>query len=135
MLAFIVNFVDDTMVHWIPLKVALAVVLGFLWMTYILASPANVILKIFAAPVFLFLGTIWGLIPFPIPLDFYTYIIRHRTYANLICAVATIPVLLIIGGVGMGIGFESLCGGLNSMLQILNQGLGQSLWQWMLSYF
>ncbi len=89
---------------------ALAVALGVVWMMVALTSPANLLLKIFALPVFFVLGVIAAVLPFfSIPMSFVlAFLFKDPKMANFTCIIAI--VIIVMSGI---LGIDFVCNGFN----------------------
>jgi len=73
----------------------LAMLLGVMWVIMLLVSPANLVLKLFAAPVIFVAGVVTGIFPIPIPVSFVlAFLFKDRRMANITCLAAIVLVVL-----------------------------------------
>jgi len=116
-LAFVVNLATDA-VNWIVegvtsgltagtgflvgallgfiLTAGPSVIMGFLWVSIILGSAANVILRVLTIPFAFIFGFVWGYFPLPLPIEFGMESLGSKPGpSNILCIAVIIGAILI----------------------------------------
>ncbi len=106
-------------------------IIGFMWVSIIMGSSANMILRVITIPFALVFGFVWGYLPLPLPIEFGMESLGSKpAAANIMCIVlivATIFLPLLLGVLftilGSFIGFfsgQEVCMWINDLLVILS---------------